>query len=53
MYPLTGPEVSLERYEIIDRGRKLPLGAEHFHEFLKAYLAECAEPWSPGFERAA
>ena len=53
MHPLVEPVVSADLNWLVNRGRKLPLGAEDFHEFLKAYLAECAEPWSPGFERAA
>ena len=53
MHPLVDPAMGVELFEIVDRGRKLPPGAEEFNEFLKSYIAEWAEPWSLGFEHAA
>jgi LysR family carnitine catabolism transcriptional activator len=53
MHPLVDPVVSADLNWLVNRGRKLPPGAEDFNEFLKAYIAECAAPSSPGLERAA
>ena len=53
IYPLVDPVVSVDLYEIVDRGRKLPAGAEEFSEFLKGYIARWAGTSLPPFERAA
>jgi LysR family transcriptional regulator, carnitine catabolism transcriptional activator len=53
MHPLVDPVVTADLNWLVNRGRKLPRGADDFNEFLKGYLAQCTEPWSPGFERAA
>jgi DNA-binding transcriptional LysR family regulator len=47
MHPLTEPVVPIDLYQIVNRGRKLPPGAEDFTGFVKSYIAEWAEPWSP------
>jgi DNA-binding transcriptional LysR family regulator len=39
MSRLTNPVVNLDFYQITNRGRKLPLGAEDFTSFLKSYIA--------------
>jgi len=49
MHPLTDPMVPIELYQIASRGRKLPPGFEDFSGFLRSYIAEWAEPWSPKF----
>lgn len=36
---LTNPVVNLDFYQITNRGRKLPLGADDFTSFLKSYIA--------------
>jgi DNA-binding transcriptional LysR family regulator len=46
MHPLSDPVVPIELYQIVNRGRKLPAGAEDFTAFLKSTIAEWAEPWS-------
>jgi LysR family carnitine catabolism transcriptional activator len=48
MHPLTGPVVPIEIYQLVNRGKKLPLAAEAFTRFLRSYIAEWAEPWNPG-----
>lgn len=53
LHRLADPEIPVELVQIMGRGRKLPQGAEDFTAFLKRYIADWAEPWSPGFERAA
>jgi DNA-binding transcriptional LysR family regulator len=45
MHPLE-PAVPIDLYQIVNRGRKLPQGAEDFTGFVKSYIAEWAEPWS-------
>ncbi len=45
MHPLTDPAVPVDLYQIVNRGRKLPPGAEDFTGFVKSYIAEWAEPW--------
>jgi len=47
MHPLTDPVVPIDLYQIVNRGRKPPPGAEDFTGFVKSYIAEWAEPWSP------
>ncbi|HYS77135.1 MAG TPA: LysR substrate-binding domain-containing protein, partial [Burkholderiales bacterium] len=47
MHPLTDPMVPIELCQIAGRGRKQPPGFEDFTRFLKSYIAEWAEPWSP------
>jgi len=42
MSQLTNPVVNLDFYQISNRGRKLPLGAEDFTSFLKGYIARWA-----------
>jgi LysR family carnitine catabolism transcriptional activator len=42
MSRLTNPIVNLDFYQISNRGRKLPLGAEDFTSFLKSYIARWA-----------
>ena len=42
MSRLTNPIVSLDFYQITNRGRKLPAGAEDFTSFLKSYTARWA-----------
>jgi len=49
MHPLKDPVVPIELCQIASRGRKLPPGFEDFTRFLKSYIAEWAEPWSPKF----
>jgi len=49
MHPLTDPVVPIELCQIASRGRKLPPGFEDFTGFLKSYIAQWAEPWSPKF----
>jgi len=39
---LTNPVVNLDFYQISNRGRKLPAGAEDFTSFLKTYIARWA-----------
>ena len=39
---LTNPVVNLDFYQISNRGRKLPDGAEDFTSFLKTYIARWA-----------
>jgi DNA-binding transcriptional LysR family regulator len=46
MHPLSEPSVPLDLYQIINRGRRLPPGADDFTDFVKSYIAEWAEPWS-------
>jgi DNA-binding transcriptional LysR family regulator len=46
MHPLTEPSVPLDLYQIINRGRRLPPGADEFTAFVKSYIAEWAQPWS-------
>jgi DNA-binding transcriptional LysR family regulator len=53
MHPLVDPAVSVDLFEIVDRGRKLPPGAEEFSAFLKGYIAHWAQPWSPASAHAA
>lgn len=45
MYPLSEPNVPLDLYQIINRGRRLPPGADDFTNFVKSYIAEWAQPW--------
>jgi DNA-binding transcriptional LysR family regulator len=52
-HPLVAPTVPAGLYEIVDRGRKLPPGAEEFSAFLRQYITSWAEPWSLAFEHAA
>ena len=40
--PLVNPVVSLDFYQISNRGRKLPPGAEEFKSFLQNYIARWA-----------
>ena len=49
MHPLKDPVVPIDLCQIASRGRKLPPGFEDFTRFLKSYIAEWAEPWSPKF----
>ena len=49
MHPLTDPMVPIDLCQITSRGRKQPPGFEDFAGFLKSYIAEWAEPWSPKF----
>ena len=49
IHPLKDPVVPIELCQIASRGRKLPPGFEDFTRFLKSYIAEWAEPWSPKF----
>ena len=42
MSRLTNPVVTLDFYQITNRGRKLPAGAEEFTAFLKSYIARWA-----------
>ena len=42
MSQLTNPIVNLDFYQITNRGRKLPVGAEDFTSFLKSYIARWA-----------
>jgi DNA-binding transcriptional LysR family regulator len=54
MHMLTDPVVPIDLFEIIDRGRKLPAGIEEFNEFLRAYIADWAEPTTfPNVAQAA
>ena len=53
MHLLIDPVVPLDLFQIMNRGRKLPSGAEGFTAFLKSYIAEWAEPWSRELPRAA
>lgn len=53
MHPLVDPALSVDLYELVDRGRKLPPGAEEFSEFLKGYIAHWAEACSPTLAHAA
>jgi len=46
--PLTDPVVPVDLYQIVNRGKKLPASAEGFTRFLRAYIAEWAEPWRLG-----
>ena len=39
---LTNPVVNLDFYQISNRGRKLPDGADDFTSFLKSYIARWA-----------
>ena len=49
MHPLKEPVVPIDLCQIASRGRKLPPGLEDFTRFLKRYVAQWAEPWSPKF----
>ena len=42
MSRLTNPVVNLDFYQVVDRGRRLPSGAEDFTSFLKRYIARWA-----------
>jgi LysR family carnitine catabolism transcriptional activator len=42
MSQLTNPVVNLDFFQIANRGRKLPVGAEDFTSFLKSYIARWA-----------
>ena len=53
IHPLVEPVVSVDFQQIMDRGRKLPPGAEEFNEFLKAYVAQWAGACAPALVRAA
>jgi DNA-binding transcriptional LysR family regulator len=53
MYPLIDPAVPIELSQIVSRGRKLRPEVAGFGQFLKRYIAEWAEPWSPGFDQPA
>lgn len=53
MHPLTDPVVPIDLFQIVHRGRELPPGTADFTAFLTHCIAQWAEPWSPGFERAA
>jgi DNA-binding transcriptional LysR family regulator len=48
MHPLTDPVVPIEVYQLVNRGKKLPVAAEAFTRFLRSYIAEWAEPWNLG-----
>jgi hypothetical protein len=45
--------VPVDLYQIANRGRKLPPGAEDFTAYLTSYIAEWAQPWSPAVVQAA
>src|SRR6267143_508174 len=49
MHPLKDPVVPVDLCQIASRGRKMPPGFEDFTRFLKSYIAQWAEPWSPKF----
>jgi len=49
MHPLKDPVVPIDLCQIASRGRKMPPGFEDFTGFLKSYIAQWAEPWSPKF----
>jgi DNA-binding transcriptional LysR family regulator len=53
MHPLVEPVVSIDFVQIMDRGRKLPPGAEEFNDFLKGYIAHWADVGTPVLVRAA
>ena len=53
MHPLTDPVVPVDLFQIVHRGHELPPGTAEFTAFLTSCIAQWAEPWSPGFERAA
>lgn len=53
MSPLTDPMVPMDLYEIHDRGRKLPRGADEFMDFLKSFIQRWSDPAPPDIARAA
>jgi DNA-binding transcriptional LysR family regulator len=53
MHPLVEPALSIDFVQIMDRGRKLPPGADEFNDFLKRYIAQWADVGAPALVRAA